>query len=180
MERHGFALTLLAAALSVLLLGCAGHSARTQEARTALDTIQPRAALALLNEELEVDNAEQVPDEVEGDNVLLLLDRAMVLQQLDQYELASRDLELADKAVEILDFSRTALDDIGKYVFSDSTGPYRAPAYEKLMINTMNMVNYLVRGDLNGARVEARRLAVMQKYLKEHEDPAVALMGPGF
>jgi hypothetical protein len=46
------------------------------------------------------------------------------------------------------------------------------------MINTMNMVNYLVRGDLQGARVEARRLAVMQKYLKD-TDPDNALTAPG-
>jgi hypothetical protein len=39
--------------------------------------------------------------------------------------------------------------------FSGSSGKYQSPPYEKLMINTMNMVNYLVRGDLNGARIEA-------------------------
>jgi tetratricopeptide (TPR) repeat protein len=173
------ALAWLWASLLGLLTSCAGHAARTMGARSALDAMQPQTALSLLNEQLEVDSAEEVPTDVGGDNVLLLLDRAMVLQQLDQYDLASRDLELADKSVQILDFSRTALDDIGKYVFSDSTGPYKAPAYEKLMINTINMINYLVRGDLNGARVEARRLAVMQKYLKDHEDPAKALLGPG-
>jgi hypothetical protein len=166
-------------AVALALAGCAGHSARTKEARSALDAMQPRSALALLNEELGVDRAEDLPEEVEGDNTLLLLDRAMVLQQLDDYELSSRDLQTADKAVEMLDFSRNSLDDIGKYVFSDSTGPYKAPAYEKLMINTMNIINYLVRGDLNGARVEARRLAVLQKYLSDHQDPGKALLGPG-
>ncbi len=166
-------------AVALALAGCAGHSARTEGARTALDAMQPRSALALLNDELGVDSAEDLPEEIEGDNTLLLLDRAMVLQQLDDYELSSRDLQVADKAIEILDFSRTSLDDVGKYVFSDSTGPYKAPAYEKLMINTMNIINYLVRGDLNGARVEARRLAVMQKYLSDHQDPGAALLGPG-
>jgi tetratricopeptide (TPR) repeat protein len=107
-----------------------------------------------------------------------LLDRAMVLQQLQIYKWSRRDLEVSDKQIEILDFSRNAVDDIGKYIFSDDTGPYKAPAYEKLMINTMNMVNYLVEGDLQGARVEARRLTVMQKYLKDH-DPDNALSAPG-
>jgi hypothetical protein len=165
--------------VALMLAGCAGHSARTKEARSALDAMQPRSALALLNEELGVDSAEDLPEEVEGDNTLLLLDRAMVLQQLDDYELSSRDLQVADKAIEILDFSRNSLDDVGKYIFSDSTGPYKAPAYEKLMINTMNIINYLVRGDLNGARVEARRLAVMQNYLSDHQDPGAAMLGPG-
>jgi hypothetical protein len=43
----------------------------------------------------------------------------------------------------------------------------------------MNMVNYLAQGDLSGARVEARRLAIMQKYLRDHEDPARAMNAPG-
>src|SRR5688572_27595915 len=169
-------------AVLLALLGlqaCAGHSDRTLEARSALDAGRPDAALKLYNEELEVKTERDLPEDTGGDNTLLLLDRSMILQQLQKYELASRDLELADKEIELLDFSRNALDSIGKYMFSDDTGPYKAPPYEKLMVNTMNMVNYLARGDLNGARIEARRLAVMQKYLKDKENPAQAMMGPG-
>src|SRR5690606_27170065 len=114
-----------------------------------------------------------------GENALFLLDRSMILQQLEKYELSSRDLRVADKSIDLLDLSRNATDDIGRYLFSDETGPYKAPAYEKLLINTLNMVNYLVRGDLSGARVEARRLAVMQRYLSTHEDERRALLGPG-
>src|SRR6187455_1533975 len=146
------------------LQACAGHSDRTLEARSALDAGRPEAALKLYNEELEVKTEKDLPEDTGGDNTLLLLDRSMILQQLKKYELASRDLQLADKEIELLDFSHNALDSIGKYTFSDDTGPYKAPPYEKLMVNTMNMVNYLARGDLNGARIEARRLAVMQKY----------------
>ena len=93
-------------------------------------------ALKLYNERLEVKSAKELPKEVAGDNTLLILDRSMILQQLQQYELSSRDLQIADKQIEVLDFSRGAIDDIGKYLFSDSTGPYKAPFYEKLLINT--------------------------------------------
>ncbi len=168
-----------ACVLVLATLGCASHSRRTEEARSALDAALPAKALKLLNKELKVKSAQELPEKVAGKNTVLLLDRAMVLQMLGQHELSSRDLEAADKALEVLDFSRNALDDVARYTFSDSAGPYKAPAYEKLMVNTMNMVNYLQRGDLNGARVEARRLAVMQKYVKEHEDPAFAMLGPG-
>jgi len=177
---------LLAAAL--FTVGCAGHSARTEVARTALDAGRPAEALKALNEELDVDKADKLPEDVTGDNVLLLLDRAMVLQELGsrgetlkpkEYGLASRDLETADKQVEVLDLSRNAMADIGKYLFSDDSGPYKAPTYEKLMINTMNMVNYLTQGDLNGAKIEARRLAVMQKFIADHEGHGASLTGPG-
>jgi hypothetical protein len=161
------------------LVGCAGHSDHTLKARSALDYGRPREALALYNEQLDCDSAKEVPPKIEGDNVLFLLDRATILQALGEYTLSSRDLELADKQVEVLDFSRGTLDDISKYMFSDDSGPYAAPPYEKLMVNTLNMMNYLVRGDLSGARVEARRLSTLQKYISEENGEKQALAGPG-
>ena len=163
----------------MLLVACAGHSDRTKEARSALDAGRTAKALELYDEELDVDRPEDLPKDFDDDDVLLVLDRAIILQALDRHELSSRDLELADKSIEVLDFSRSGLDSVGKYLFSDDVGPYRAPPYEKLLINTMNMVNYLARGDLNGARVEARRLAVMQKFIEEHEGHGKGLTGPG-
>jgi hypothetical protein len=167
-------------ALLVLLLGaCAGHAEQTKGARSALDVGQPRQALKLLNERLEVDSEKEVPPKIEGDKILFVLDRSVVEQQLGMFELSSRDLELGDKQVEILDFSRGTLDDISKYLFSDDSGPYAAPAYEKLMINTLGMMNYLARGDLNGARIEARRFAVMQKFISEHQPKSQSIASPG-
>src|SRR5687767_4646643 len=118
--------------LGLTLVACAGHADRTREIRSALDVMQPKQALKLVNEELEVDKAKELPDETGGDNALLLLDRAMILQQLDDYRWSSRDLEVADKQIEVLDLSRNAGTDLARYLFSDESGPYRAPAYEKL------------------------------------------------
>jgi len=39
--------------------------------------------------------------------------------------------------------------------------------------------NYLARGDLNGARVEARRFATMQQFVAEHDNQGKSLSGPG-
>jgi uncharacterized protein len=161
-----------------VLSGCASHSDKTKDIRSALDAGRPRQALTLLNEQLDTKSEKDLPEKTGGDNSLFLLDRAMVLQQLQSYKLSSRDLEVSDKQIDMLDFSRNTADDIGKYLFSDDSGPYKAPPYEKLMINTMNMVNYLAQGDLQGARVEARRLTVMQKYFKDN-DPKNALSAPG-
>ncbi len=165
--------------LVLLGSGCASHSDGTQSARSALDANNPKQALALYNKQLEVASEKELPKDTSGDNTVLILDRSMVLQQLEQYELSSRDLEVADKQIEVLDFSRQTIDDIGKYMFSDDTGPYKAPFYEKLLINTQNMLNYLGQGNLNGARIEARRLAVMQTFISDHEGKGAALAGPG-
>jgi hypothetical protein len=181
-RRTGFgrSLVFVWVALAIGAAGCAGHSDRTKKARSALDAHDPAKALGLYNDELDVKTGSELPGKVSGDNALLLLDRSTIQQQLKRYEDSSRDLEVADKEVEMLDFSRSTAHEIGRYLFSDDVGPYKARPYEKLLVNTLNMVNYLARGQLNGAKVEARRLAVMQKYLKQAEDePTAALLGPG-
>lgn len=165
--------------LALVAGGCASHAEYTQGARSALNAGRPREALKLLNEQLEVDSAKEVPPKITDDQILFVLDRSTVLQQLEMHALSSRDLELADKQIEVLDFSRGALDDMGKYLFSDDSGPYKAPAYEKMLINTLNMMNYLVRGDLAGAKVEARRFSVMQKFISEHEGHGQSFSSPG-
>src|SRR6187402_3954493 len=85
--------------LALALTGCAGHADKTLLARSALDAGDPRGALKALNETLDVKSEKDLPEQVGGDNSLLLLDRAMVLQELDQYRLASRDLEISDKQI---------------------------------------------------------------------------------
>jgi len=160
---------LAAAALVLLpwLVGCGGHEARTLKMRTALDEGNAKRAIAELNDELDVKDATELPKDIKGDNAILVLDRASIQQGLVEFPLSRRDFEAADKAIDMLDLARNAGDSIGEYVFSGSAGRYQAPPYEKLMINTLNMLNYLETHDLNGARVEARRLAVIQKYYRD-------------
>jgi uncharacterized protein len=173
----------LLAALSLLAFaeGCGGHSERTLPVRTALDEGRPREAIAALNKEMGVEKDDQFPKKVEGDDALLVLDRATIQQSLAQFEPSKRDFQAADKAIDMLDLAQNAGDTIGKYVFSDSSGKYVAPPYEKLLINTLNMLNYLETGDLQGAKIEARRLVVMQKYvgdsLGEKDNPILGLGG---
>jgi hypothetical protein len=164
--------------LSPALAGCPGHEARVESALDALDRGRPAEAVHELNLELDVESREELPEDLGGDNPLLLLDRGTVLQSMDRYTLSQRDLGAADKAIEVLDLSKNAAHDLGRYLFSDDVGPYRAPAFEKLLVNTFNMMNYLARRDLNGARVEARRLAVMQRFLRDRED-TTSLIGLG-
>ena len=121
--------------------GCGGHSVRTLPMRTALDAGEPRHAIAFLNEELDVKKDSDLPADIEGDDSLLVLDRASIQQSLAQFPLSEKDFGAADKAIDMLDLASNAGDAIGKYVFSDSAGRYQAPPYEKLLINTLNMIN---------------------------------------
>ncbi|MDP9150008.1 MAG: hypothetical protein M3O36_08730 [Myxococcota bacterium] len=167
----GFALSALEA--------CASHSERTLPVRTALDAGEPRRAIQLLNERLKVHDETDLPRDLDSENALYVLDRGSIEQSVGQFGRSKRDFEASDKAIDMLDLAHDAADAIGEYVFSGSSGKYQAPPYEKLLVNTLDMLNYLELRDLNGARVEARRLAVMQRYvadsLQERENPVLGL-----
>lgn len=160
----------LAIVLAPWLVGCGGHAARTLEMRTALDAGNAKGAIHALDQELDVKDAKELPKDIKGDNAILVLDRASIQQGVAEFPLSKRDFEAADKSIDMLDLARNAGDSIGEYVFSGSSGRYQAPPYEKLMINTLNMLNYLETRDLNGARIEARRLSVIQKYYRDSLD----------
>lgn len=185
--RLGFAARLAPLAMvlgmsgfSAALVGCGGHTERTLPMRTALDAGNPREAIASLNKELDVATDNDLPNDIQGDNALLVLDRASIQQSLAQYKLSQRDFEASDKAIDMLDLAHNAGDSIGQYVFSDSSGKYVAPPYEKLLINTLNMINYLENKDLSGAKIEARRMAVMQRYLQDQlQEKNNAILGLG-
>jgi tetratricopeptide (TPR) repeat protein len=180
----GLALEQYCAAIAIVcapwLVGCGGHEARTLKFRTALDAGDAKGAVREIDEELDVKDEKEMPKDIQGDNALLVLDRASIQQGLVHFDLSKKDFEAADKAIDMLDLAHNASDSIGEYVFSGSAGRYQAPPYEKLMINTLDMLNYLETRDLNGARVEARRLSVMQKYYKDqlaHADNPVLGLG---
>jgi hypothetical protein len=179
--RHaGRALTLAVVCAGLLLEGCATHSEVTMPVRAALDAGDPHGAIALLNEDMGVKAPTDLPNEMDSENSLFVLDRGSIQQSVARFGDSKRDLEAADKAIDMLDLAHDAKDSIGTYIFSGSSGKYQAPPYEKLLVNTLDMVNYLELQDLNGARVEARRLAVMQKYFSDelHErDNAVLGLG---
>jgi hypothetical protein len=122
-------------------------------------------ALTQVNDALGVDRADQLPTEKEADTPLLLLERATILQAMGRYKESARDFQVADKSLDVLDLTGDALGSIGKYLFSDDAKLYKSPPHEKLLLNTLNMVNYLAMGDASGAKVEARRLVINQKYL---------------
>jgi hypothetical protein len=163
------------------LEGCASHSERTLPVRSALDAGEPGEAIVLLNRTMGVDSGAQLPADMNSDKALFVLDRASVEQCVLQFDRSKRDFEAADKAIDMLDLAHGAADTIGQYVFSGSSGRYQAPPYEKLLVNTLDMLNYLELRDLNGARVEARRLAVMHRYvtdeLKERNNAVLGLGG---
>jgi hypothetical protein len=154
--------------VTVAASGCATYSERMATGRQQAAQGAYPEALETLNDALGVDDGSEVPAKFHSDTALILLDRGMVSQAMQSYEDAARDLGAADEALEYIDLSTDPVGTLGKYVYSDSSGIYKAPPVEKLAINSVNMMNYLARRDLGGAGVEARRFTVMRDYLKEN------------
>lgn len=165
-------------AASAWLIGCS-HTEKTALMRSALDAGNPKAAISAINEEMDVKKDSELPKDIKGDKALMVLDRGSIQQGVMQWDYSKQDFEAADKAIDMLDLAHNAGDSIGEYVFSSDAGKYQAPPYEKLMINTLDMLNYLEQHDLQGAKVEARRLAVYQRYykdaLKQENNPVLGL-----
>lgn len=168
---------LLGALLAVISTACGGYADTSVAFRKALTTGRPENALAAVNEALEVEKAEDLPKDVEAQTPLLLLERGTILQALGRYELSSRDFQYADNKLDVLDLTSDTLGSISKYLFSDDATLYKSPPHEKLLINTVNMINYLARGDASGAKVEARRLVVNQKFLRDTENQEASMLG---
>lgn len=175
MSRTG----LLPLAALLCLVGCGGYASTSETFRKSMTAGRPEQALAAVNQALGVSRPEDLPSKQEEDTPLLLLERATILQAMGRNDLSARDYETADKKLEVIDFTSDTAGDIGKWVFSDDSSLYKAPPHEKLLVNTLNLLNYLVRGDANGAKIEARRFTVNQKYYKDQDLKGRGMMSLG-
>lgn len=170
--------------LSVAASACATYSDKTEAARASLLRGDYPGSLKQWNQLLDVRDADEFPEEWKKEHALVVLERAMVLQAMQQYESSAKSFGAADKQLELLDIARDGAGKLGKYVYSDSATKYKTSPTEKLSLNAINLVNYLVAGDLSGAKVEARRFTVMRTYLRdydpEHEHGAFGSYLAGF
>lgn len=157
------------ALLAPAIWGCAGYESTSATLGRALDQGHRSVAVKGLNDALGVGAADDARFADGPDAPLVLLERATVLLADGRHGLSARDFQAADADLEVLDLDGDATGSLGRYLWSDSATVYRAPAYEKTILNTLNMLNYLAMGHLSGARVEARRLTVSERHLKDYE-----------
>ena len=158
------------------LLACATYSEKTQHARDAAQTGNLQASEKVLNKFMGVRRSADLPTRWKKETIVALLERAMVLHGKGDWKLSARDLVTADKQLVLLDVARDA-GQVGKWIFSDSSGKYHAPPSEKLALNAFNMLNYLLADDLSGARVEAKRFTVTREYLGQLDTAAHGAFG---
>jgi hypothetical protein len=156
-----------------LTTGCATYSESVHHARQSVAAGRPESAVRDLNRVLDVKQAHQLPAKLSGQHTLVLLERATVLQGLGRYELAARDMMLADQRLDWLDIAAANKAKIGKYMFSGTTVRYRAPPYERLLLNALNTINFLALGDVEDAKVEARRFRIIEQFFADDDSKTI-------
>lgn len=160
---------LMVTLLVVLLFasGCAGYARRLEGARTAVYGGDYEAALNTVD--ALVARGEAGRRAQENDLPLLLLERASLYQTLGLHSEAVADFAEADALLETLELTPDKIGEVAEYLYSGSTSLYRAPIYEKLMVNVSALASYLAMNDIQGARVEVRRIEVIADYFAQRE-----------
>ena len=167
------------AVLLALSIGCAGYVDQTARMRSELRLGNPEGALADVNSKLGIDSLTDEPDLTRKNATLLMLERATLLQSMERHKTASQTFQTVDDQLEVLDLTKDDLGAVAKYLYSDDAKVYKAPAFEKLLLNPLNMLNYLILENRSAAKVEARRFDINRNFFKERNrsDPAVEVFG---
>lgn len=158
--KAGVFLTTLTLALS----GCASdYVARTHQVRRAYQDYDHSRALKKLEQE-----AEKGP---ENDRLLALMDQGMVLHAAGQYQESIRVLAEAEKRAESLEIVSVS-EEAATLLANERQRAYRGEDFERLMISTLQALNYAKLGAEEDALVEVRRVNErLQKMIAEEKKP---------
>lgn len=93
------------------------------------------------------------------DNVLYNLEMGTATHFSGQYDSSSHYFTQAEEQIDAL-FTKSISQGITSFLFAnDNTLSYNGEAYEDIYLNAFKSLNYIHRSDLEGALVEARRMA---------------------
>jgi uncharacterized protein len=136
--------------------GCATYQGKVSEARTLLTEGRSEEAVAKLEPLAKTDDKDQL---------VYILDLATAQQVAGQYKDSTKSFILADRMAEDKDYtsvSRVA----GSLLLSEEMVQYRGEDFEKLLINSMAAISYVLAGDLESAMVETRRSTEKLNYYR--------------
>ena len=151
-------------AIALLLTGCAGdYIARTAGYRRAYESYNYPPAIQGFTSE--ASSGPQI------DQLLAMMDEGMVLHAAGKFEESIQVLAQADKLSERLDFTSVS-EEAKVLISSERERAYRGEDFEKLMISTLQALNYAQLGKDEDALVEVRRVNErMQRMINEEKKP---------
>ena len=149
--RHAASTRIALLAACVWLTSCANYDERLAVAHKQFYSQDVGGAVDTLRAQLEESRGDT-------DELLLSLELGMALQASEQYEASSELFERVDDELEVLDYTTAGYEKVAEFAFAPEAAKWRASPPERVMLNTQNMINYLARGEIGGAEVEARRM----------------------
>ena len=112
------------------------------------------------------------------DAVLYHLEKGMLYHHHGQWDASAQHFQQAERAIEA-NFTRSISKNVQAFLVNDLQLDYVGEAYEDFYLNTLNIINYLHRDDLDGAAVEARRVThKLETFSDRHQGLAAALVNP--
>ena len=134
--------------LCLIQLGCATYQTKVARARNLMETRQSTVSVAELKPLAKAEGRDQL---------VYLLDYATALQEARQYRESAQAFIQADQMSEVKDY-HSITKNAASLLLSEELVQYKGDDYEKLMINAMNAINFLMLDEPDSALVEVRRL----------------------
>lgn len=162
----------LIAGLYFQLLSCASYVDHTSSMRESVVGGAYTEAL---------ENLEGSPIATQQRNRLLyLLEKAVILDRLGQKKRSRKALLEADKLGDEL-YTVSISSEAASYVVNDSVTDYAGEDYERVAIHKMLAISFLESGELDAARVEARRInRRLKEIVDKHGDDYSAYRADAF
>jgi hypothetical protein len=139
---------LIGLALFTCMLGCASYQNELSEFRSLLQARDFKKAAETIKSKAEADSKDQI---------VYLLEYAEALQLAGEYKESNAAFQKADDLTDIKDYhsiSKVTASLLG----SATMVQYKGEDYEKVMINAMMAINFLMLHDLDNANAMTRRL----------------------
>ncbi|HEY1774262.1 MAG TPA: hypothetical protein VGH91_13825 [Gammaproteobacteria bacterium] len=145
----------------LLLGGCTlSYTDTMQQVDRDIATQQPQAALKAL-------------DRISGgkDQALYLLNKAMLLRMMGDYEGSVTAFEQAKPLMQYLE-ATSVTENAAAFTFTENLRAYQPPLYERLLAHVYESLDYLQLGQADSARVEVAQIDDLLKRLYPNTDAA--------
>lgn len=97
-------------------------------------------------------------EQYKGEHELLYyFDKGAILQMKGDYEGSVAALEKAELKIESL-YTKSVTKELSSYFSNDLNLPYEGEDFEQVMVNVIKCLNFMYKGDFNGAQVEAKKV----------------------
>ena len=112
------------------------------------------------------------------DAVLYHLEKGMLYHHHGQWDASAQHFQQAERTIEA-NFTRSISKNVQALLVNDLQLDYVGEAYEDFYLNTLNIINYLQKDDLEGAAVEARRVThKLETFSDRHQGLTASLVNP--